>query len=313
MKVSIVTPTYYRFRELPEFFSSLEVQTCVPYQVILVDGSPPYEKRSEKIILEFSKKSNLDIEYYRKDGGTAIQRNYGVSMASGDIILFIDDDVRLKPNFIEILAGYFSNDLNKEIGGITGYRTNCYFDMMKNLRWNWYKRLGLLKIFEPGKYDISTGIPINNNGQPVFSGLREVDFMTTACTAYRKEVFDEIKLDPFFVGYGILEDAQFSLRVKYHLGKKLFQCGDAHCIELSASSGRTGLKKIGERTVINYYYTFNSVFGPLSISQKSRFIRFQLFEWFRALADLFRFHDKDSLRYFLGKTSGLYTLFIKYL
>ena len=74
-------------------------------------------------------------------------------------------------------------------------------------------RLGIYSNFEPGKFDYKTGYPINVNLQPPFTGTREVDFMTTACAVWRREVLDDgFRFDEFFKNYGVLEDAHFSLR-----------------------------------------------------------------------------------------------------
>lgn len=305
MKVSIVTPTYFRFKELPAYFESIENQTRLPLEVILVDGASTEEIRSENFIREYQNQSKLSIKYYRQQGGTAIQRNYGIMASQGDIILFLDDDVRIHPNFIESLIKPFLNDHKNIIGGITGYRENCYFDMAKSTRWKWYRRLNLLTEFTPGRYDYNCGYPINNHGKEPFIGIREVDFMTTACTAYRSHILkNEIQFDPFFKGYGILEDAHLSLSIKKK-GYTLLQCGDARCIELSAPSGRSNRKIIGERTVVNYYYVFKSICGPLSASQKFRFFKFQTFEIIRAFGDILRFRNKESMDFFMGKLVGI--------
>lgn len=306
LKVSIVTPTFFRHIELPDYFKSIEFQTHKPFEIILVDGAPLSENRSESLINEYINAKNLNIKYYRHQGGTAIQRNYGIDKAKGDLILFMDDDVRLSPNFIENIKYYFDSDGEQKIGGITGYRTNKYFDFSKNQRWKWYKKLRLLNEFTPGKYDFETGYPINNNGQKPFSGIREVDFMTTACTMYRSSILkNEVKFDGFFIGYGILEDTHLSLNIKKR-GYQLYQCGDAHCVELSAASGRSSKDIIGERTVINYYYVFKSIAGPLSFNQKKRFFMYQFFELFRAFTDILRFRQKNNLLYVKGKIIGIY-------
>ena len=305
LKISIVTPTFYRHLEIPDYLKSIQEQLETPFEIILVDGAPLDEKNTENWIKSYCTQTSLPIHYYRQTGGTAVQRNYGITKSSGDIILFLDDDVRIAPVFIRTIRLIFELDIEKKIGGITGYRENCYFDMTKNTRWKWYKRLRLLKEFTPGKYDYQTGYPINNSGMRPFSGVREVDFMTTACTAYRSNILkNEVMFDPFFEGYGILEDAHLALNVKSR-GYILLQSGDAKCIELSAKSGRTNRKIIGERTVVNYYYVFKSIAGPLNFLQKFRFLRYQLFELLRAFLDIFRFKNYVSIEYFQGKVKGI--------
>lgn len=305
MKYSIVTPTFYRFKELPDYFKSIEGQLLLPYEIVLVDGAPIEEVRSENLIKEYAKTSGLNIKYFRHAGGTAIQRNYGIDKAEGNIILFMDDDVRLDVNFISELDKIFINDVDEAIGGITGFRTNTYFDIQKSVRWKWYRRLNFFKEYRPGRYDYETGYPINNSGYPPFTGTREVDFMTTACTAYRTSILKKTQFDPFFIGYGVLEDAHLALTVK-KIGYKLLQCGDAKAIELSAPSGRSNHKIVAERTAINYYYVFKDICGPLTFKMKYRFIRFQLFELLRAFVDIIRFRNKNSLSYFQGKLIGVY-------
>ena len=112
--------------------------------------------------------------------------------------------------------------------------------------------------------------------QEPFVGTKSVDFMSTTSGVWRREVIDSgIKFDKFFVGYGILEDAHFSLRAKRNW--KLLQCGDAMCTDLVGVGGRSGSWIIGYRSVINYYYVFSDICGPLTKIQKFRFFRFQVF------------------------------------
>ena len=79
LNVSVVTPTFFRHNEIPDYLKSLTLQTSKLFEIILVDGAPISEKRTEVLISEFIRESNLPIKYFRQEGGTAIQRNYGVS------------------------------------------------------------------------------------------------------------------------------------------------------------------------------------------------------------------------------------------
>jgi glycosyltransferase involved in cell wall biosynthesis len=280
LSISVVTPTLRRPTEVQELLVNLSDQMLLPTEVIIVDGSSADDTTTQDGVLAKAANFPFRIRYTRKSGGTAIQRNMGIDLARGDLIALIDDDVRLDRHFFENIAAAFEKDLSREIGGIAGYRTNLFFFADDHRRWRWYRRLKLLKRFEPGRYDFETGYPINNSMQPPFAGLREVDFMTTACAVWRREVYDSgIRFDPFFKDYGVLEDAHFSLRAAKNW--KLIQCGDAHCEELRSPNGRVTRSKIGYKCVVNYYYVFLDVAGPLSTKQKFRFWRFQLFELFR--------------------------------
>ncbi len=305
MQISVVTPTYYRYKEVPGLLESLARQTNLPNEIILVDGAPLQEKRTEEWV-----KTNKDIfpfkiKYYRKTGGTAIQRNYGIDKVNGQLIAFIDDDVRLAPDFFKHIVSYFNKDTLNQIGGITGYKTSHSFNMENRARWRWYRRLRLLSTFTPSAYDRKTGYPINAGAQPFFEGVREVDIMTSACTVYRKEIFTELNFHPFFRDYGMLEDNHLALKCK-KAGYKNLQCGDAHCEELNATSGRSNSFIIGQKTCLNYYFVFNDIEGPLSLKQKLRFFSFQFFELFRFGFAALKHPEKKRLNYLLGKSSGIY-------
>ena len=287
IRISVVTPTLRRPQEVTELLKNLAAQTLQPLEFILVDGAPAGEDETRVVADREFGRTGFPCRYIRHGGGTAIQRNKGIEASSGNLIALIDDDIRLEPGFLSVMANHFQQDEARRVGGIVGYRMNEFFERESRQRWRWYRRLGLLTTFEPGRYDYKTGYPINVNHQPPFHGVREVDFMTTACAIWRAEVFESgLAFDPFFRGYGVLEDAHFSLRAKRKW--VLLQCGDARCEHHQSPRGRTGRSRIGYMSVVNYYYVFRDVAGPLSFSQKFRFWRYQTFELARIIASAIR-------------------------
>jgi glycosyltransferase involved in cell wall biosynthesis len=300
--ISVVTPTFGRPDEVRDLILNLDTQNLLPSELIVVDGAPPHDRRTESEVRDLVGTTRYCVRYVRSAQGTALQRNAGIDLARGDLVAFVDDDVRLDPHFFEVMAAALDNDAS--VGGVVGYRTNVAFTPDSAERWRWYRRLKLLSTFEPGRYDRRCGYPINNNLQPRFSGVREVDFMTTACALWRRAVFDEgMRFDPWFAGFGVLEDAHFSLRA----GKrwKLLQCGDATCQELHAAGGRTDDVRIGYKTIVNYYYVFTSVEGPLSRAQRFRFWRFQAFELFRLATSLVRRRRRVDIDRLRGRIRGI--------
>ena len=306
-RVSVVTPTFHRPGELLELLENLSRQTLLPTEVIVVDGSERNDSELAIDQLQDSADFPFVLKYVRQEAGTATQRNRGIEIATGDFIALVDDDVRLEDRFLYEAVREFEADSNQEIGGIVGYRTNRHFMAADRARWRWYRRLGLLTCYEPGRYDFETGYPINNNMQPPFSGIRPVDFMTTACAVWRKSVFDSgLRFDPFFQDYGVLEDAHFSLRA----GKrwKLVQSGDARCIELRSPNGRVRRDKLGFKCVVNYYYVYNEIAGPLRFSNKFRFWRFQAFELGRVGISAIRRRNFDDILEVIGRIKGIYAV-----
>ena len=306
-KISVVTPTYLRPAEVCDLLANLSRQRLKPIEVIVVDGAPSANADTEDAVTKVMNEFPFSVHYLRQTGGTAIQRNAGIDVATGDLIALIDDDVRLEDEFLERIAENFDSTSSDQVGGIVGYRVNGHFHLDESTRWRWYKRLGLLTTFEPGRYDYRCGYPINNYLQPPFQGVRKVDFMTTACAVWRREVFaDGLRFDPFFRDYGVLEDAHFSLRA----GRRwqLLQCGDAHCRELSSPNGRVSRRRIGYKCVVNYYFVFQDIVKPLSIAQKFRFWRYQCFELMRIGASAARRGRKSDLQELIGRIEGVFAV-----
>jgi len=305
--ISVVTPTFRRPQEVAGLLENLSQQKLLPSEVILVDGAPESERETEETVRSMTRDLPFHCVYVRQSGGTAIQRNEGIDRAQGSFVALIDDDVRLEPDFFEASIGVFERDDEHKLGGVVGYRINQHFDPISAQRWRWYRRLRMLTTFEPGRYDFRTGYPINANMQPPFSGVREVDFMTTSCAVWRREVFDSgLRFDPFFRDYGVLEDAHLSLRA----GKRwqLVQCGDAHCRELNSPNGRVDRRKIGYKCVVNYYYVFQDIVGPLTWRHKARFWRYQGLELIRVGTSAIRRHRTSDATELLGRLEGFWSV-----
>ena len=123
MKVSIIVPIYNVSKYIKRCLDSLVKQTLDDIEIILVnDGSLEDE---EVLIKEYMKKYK-NIKYYKKEnGGQASARNYGLKVASGEYILFVDSDdyieesmclklynVALKNDYDMVLCNYYLETSN---------------------------------------------------------------------------------------------------------------------------------------------------------------------------------------------------------
>lgn len=305
--ISIVTPTFKRPNEVKGLLENIARQSIPVLEIILVDGADETDDATKQIIGSMDEDFPFRVKYIRHSGGTAIQRNVGIDVAKGEFVALIDDDVRLENDFFSGIMDIFSQDLERKVGGIVGYRTNEHFKASESPRWRWYKRLKLLTVYEPGRYDFQSGYPINTSLQPPFEGSRPVDYMTTACAVWRREVFDSgLRFDTFFRDYGVLEDAHFSLRA----GRKwkLLQSGDAHCTELRSPNGRIDRRRLGYKCVVNYYYVFRDIVRPLTPIHKFRFWRYQAFEFFRISASAIRRGSWGDVLDLRGRVDGIFQI-----
>ena len=97
-KISIIIPTVERYPYLVTALNQLLVQTILPYEVIVIDQTPVSERKPEL----FQGYDKIGLRYFSMDqSGQCGSRNLGLLQSSGDYILFIDDDVEVKPDLLE--------------------------------------------------------------------------------------------------------------------------------------------------------------------------------------------------------------------
>ena len=304
-RISVITPTLHRPQEVSGLLANLCEQTVLPFEIVLVDGAPE-EKATQETVQAIVDDLPYHCQYIRRGGGTAIQRNVGIDAASGDYFAFIDDDIRLEPDFFAILLEDLVIDSTSKIGGIAGYITNQHRDPNTNARrWIWFRRLKLYTTYEPGRYDYETGYPISRYLQPPHTTLREIDFMGTNCALWRRAVLDEgLRFDEFFSGYGVLEDAHFALRAKQN-GWELWEDGKAHCIHDHAPGGRENHRSVARKTAINYRYVFIDIVPNRTARNEIRFWRVQFFDLFRFALIFIRRPSRVAWDTMVGKFEGI--------
>lgn len=305
-RISVVTPTLRRPADVAEMLDDLSKQTILPYELILVDGAPAGEEETSEIIQKRIATLNYRVEYIRRGGGTAIQRNIGIDCATGNFIAFIDDDIRLAPDFFERIVEIYKSDTAIRIGGVAGYITNQYLNAQTSPRWRWYRRLGLFRTYEPGRYDFETGYPINRYLQPPHDRIREIDFMGSNCALWRREVFDAgLRFSEFFVDYGVLEDAHLALRARRQW--KLLECGSARCIHLRSPSGRLDKRQLTRKSAVNYRFVFIDIVRRRTWKQECRFWRVQLVDLLNICVHALKTGSKEDWLGAVGKIEGIIT------
>jgi glycosyltransferase involved in cell wall biosynthesis len=100
--VTVVIPTRNRRDLLGALLRSLERQSwpAAALEVIVVDNASA--DGTESMVARFAAASRLRVQYHRKDyPGPAQSRDYGLRIASGEIVAFIDSDCVATPRWIE--------------------------------------------------------------------------------------------------------------------------------------------------------------------------------------------------------------------
>jgi glycosyltransferase involved in cell wall biosynthesis len=97
-RVTVLIPTLDRYPYLHVVLDQLRAQTVRPHEIIIVDQSPR-ERRDATIATRFA---DLPLRLmFQDEPGQCVSRNAGLHVATGDYVLFIDDDDELPPTLIE--------------------------------------------------------------------------------------------------------------------------------------------------------------------------------------------------------------------
>ena len=100
--VSIIIPVYNTEKYLAKCLDSVIAQTYTNIEVVLIDdgstdGSPAicdsYHNKDERVIV-----------YHRENQGASLARKFGLSVAKGQFIQFVDSDDWIKPEMTEKLV-----------------------------------------------------------------------------------------------------------------------------------------------------------------------------------------------------------------
>lgn len=203
MNISLIICTRNRFSVLVENLKHNLEEFSSTDEIIIVDSSS--DDYSVKLKSELKTKN---IHYYRTNAGLPLQRNFGISHASGDIVLFLDDDIRLYKNSVKKLKSFFFT--HEEIDGITGaLNEKNEPSKIKQFLEKLFSKVFYTSFF--GNSGITkSGLPIIPLANRLY---HDAFFLRGGFSAYKKEILNNHFFDEYFNGYAYLEDTDFSLSI----------------------------------------------------------------------------------------------------
>ena len=193
MKISIIIPTKNRPHDLRRTLESVMSQTHAPEQVIVVDQSVVASLPLAGIPIV------TDYIYDPRIAGLTEARNAAMDRATGDILVFLDDDVILEVDYLEeILRGY-----SPDVTGVSGIITN-------------YKRPGISRrLFE----NLFVRGAFHDDRQAIYwnvdrvRGPQRVQQFTGAVMSFRAAAVRHLRFDPKLTGGCLAEDIDFCARL----------------------------------------------------------------------------------------------------
>ena len=119
--ISVIIPTYKRSERLQHLLKQLISQDVCrsDYEIIVVDDGSPEPVCPD--VSDIGRDAGVAVHCFRKEnGGPAAARNFGARLATGEFLLFVDDDMSVRPDFIRAHI-----ETQKEFGPAL---VNCQFD-----------------------------------------------------------------------------------------------------------------------------------------------------------------------------------------
>jgi GT2 family glycosyltransferase len=191
--VSIVLPTFRREALLCEALGDLLRQDWPTYEIIVVDQTPHHTPETQAFLEDVKDR----ILYLRQERPSVVAAaNHGVRASQGEIVLFVDDDIRIPdPDFVR---SHVKNYSEPAIGGVAG------------------------RVLDAGAFRLGESDPRSPN--PASSRLpaghelaapREVNDAPGANMSFRREVILRVGgFDEHFVGNAFRFEHDFCLRVR---------------------------------------------------------------------------------------------------
>lgn len=317
MEFSLIVCTYKRAQPLICLLESVERQTLYPSEILIIDGSA-----DDATKLALATKSFPQLEYFKvsaEQRGLTKQRNFGIAKVKdhSEVVCFVDDDTVLENDYFEEIIKTYKKDQNIiGVGGVAvnenrwidkdfkkSYSRNKFYEFegyvypeaLRNRIRNFF---GLQSNLPPGRMpDFSHG---RTCGFPLTSKIYEVDLLIGMSFSFRKKIFDSISFSTYFEGYGLYEDADFSIRAQY-FGSIVINT-NAKLAHYHDASGRPNKYVYGKMVVRNGYYVWRVKYPKPSLKAK--------FKWhaITLLLTLFRFtniFDRLSIKRKEAFTEGM--------
>lgn len=256
MRFSVVIPTMRRERILETTLESLQGCDPRPDEVIVIDADAGGSSRP--VVTEFDRLVAPDVRYYNSEPSLTRQRNLGIDDATGDVVVFLDDDVSIEPDLFGQLAEAYREP---EVVGVTG----------RVVEPEPHRKIGprsTLRRFLPGggregtftRYGYPRYLTDLDDGQ-------DVEFMQGCFMSARLEAAKEIRFDEHLGGYALAEDEDFSYRLS-RLGRIRY-VPEIVVQHRKLGFGSADERLFGRLVVVNRAYLFRKNFErtPLARAQ----------------------------------------------
>jgi glycosyltransferase involved in cell wall biosynthesis len=241
LRLSVVLCTKDRPDYLNDTLETVWRQSRLPDELVIIDDG----HLAVEPLAAAARERRVAFVYHNKSDkpGLARSRRAGIDRSSGDVILFLDDDVLLDARHVEALMEVYESDPDRRIGGCCGVADGFYYRPLQMLLLRFFgmdapKREGrILKNF--------IGVLVRNAKQPV-----EVQWLSGSDMSYRREAVANVFIPPEIEDCTLSEDRTISYQIG--LRWKMIATPFARFIHRRAPSGRDPKVRGFEEIFYNY-------------------------------------------------------------
>lgn len=176
MKLTIFTPTYNRVHTLGRLYESLNSQTNMQFEWLIIDDGST-DKTDELIASFMAEKPEFVIRYHKiNHRGKPFAQNLALDLANGDLFMTCDSNKYLDKQAVEWINKMYDTIVNESmICGVGGYRSSFSGEIYG----------GKMVQSETGYIDCSN----NDRGKYNLLGDKSTAFRTEILRRYKSPIF----------------------------------------------------------------------------------------------------------------------------
>lgn len=119
MNISVIICTFNRSHNLADCLEHLKNQLVgekLDWEIIIIDNNSTDD--TQNVVEDYKKSSTLNIRYiFEGKQGLSYARNTGIKISKGEYLVFIDDDIKVSPNWLQSIYTSFKEQNCDAVGG----------------------------------------------------------------------------------------------------------------------------------------------------------------------------------------------------
>lgn len=256
--ISVIIPTYQREEPLRDTLMDVMQQDYPDFEVLVIDQTQEHEPETTEYLRRLDEQGKirwLRLKWASLPGA----RNYGVHQSTGDIIVFIDDDVRMEPGYLKAHAQNFIDQPN--IGAVAGRVLDRM--ILENSPEGFTQEYLPPQAMDAGIAWYYLDLVHTTQPQPVISAR--------GCNmSFRRQLFTQhgLRFDERFRGSAVREESDFCLEIR-RTGYQIWYDPQAVLVHLGEPTG--GCHDISTRSlkyqVTHYHNHFLMSFKHLTLGE----------------------------------------------